>query len=391
MSGPFSQSARATTSPHLQPRLSSSALAQNLHDSVPGRPIGSAAFRMSKRGVLLVNLGSPDSPSVPDVRRYLREFLMDGRVLDAPWPIRFAVVHFAILPRRPHESAEAYHKIWTPEGSPLIVTSRRVQQVLQARLPVPVELAMRYQNPSIPAAVRGLAARGVEECLLIPLFPHYAMSSYETAVVRVQEEVARRAPRMRLVVQPPYFEQPDYIAALVESAAPHLQGEWDHLLFSFHGIPERHLRKSDPTGAHCLRVPDCCHTPSPAHARCYRAQCLRTVAAFARVAALPANRYSVSFQSRLGRDPWLKPYTDQELERLARAGVKRLLVICPAFVSDCLETLEEIRLRGGETFRTAGGETLTQIPCLNEHPRWVAALEGMIRRFLDGRPDAVTT
>lgn len=342
---------------------------------------------MTRPGVLLVNLGSPDSPSVPDVRRYLREFLMDPRVLDAPWPVRWAVVHLSILPRRPHESAEAYRKIWTAEGSPLIVTSRRVQQALQARVPVPVELAMRYQNPSIPEAVRRLAQQGVEDCLLIPLFPHFAMSSYETAVVRVEREVARQAPQMRLTVQPPYFEDPDYVAALVESARPYLQDAWDHLLFSFHGIPERHLHKSDPTGAHCLRVPNCCDEPGLALSRCYRAQCLRTVAAFARAAALPEGRWSVAFQSRLGRDPWLRPYTDQELTRLAQAGVRRLLVLCPAFVSDCLETLEEIRLRGAETFRAAGGEVLVQIPCLNEHPRWLATLESWIRRFLDSRTD----
>lgn len=338
---------------------------------------------MTRPGVLLVNLGSPATPSVPDVRRYLREFLMDGRVLDAPWPVRFAVVHLSILPRRPRASAEAYRKIWTPEGSPLIVTSRRVQQALQSRLPVPVELAMRYQHPSIPDAVRRLVQQGVDHCLLIPQFPHYAMSSYETAVVRVERELARQAPRMRLTVQPPYFEDPDYIAALVESARPYLAGDWDHLLFSFHGIPERHLRKSDPTGAHCLRVPDCCAEPGLALPRCYRAQCLRTVTAFVRAAGLPADRWSVAFQSRLGREPWLQPYTDQELIRLARAGVRRLLVLCPAFVSDCLETLEEIRLRGAETFRAAGGEALIQIPCLNEHPRWLATLEGMIRRLLD--------
>jgi ferrochelatase len=212
------------------------------------------------------------------------------------------------------------------------------------------------------------------------------MSSYETAVVRVQREVARQAPQMRLTVQAPYFEDPDYIAALVESAQPYLQAPWDHLLFSFHGIPERHLHKSDPTGAHCLRVPNCCDEPGLALPRCYRAQCLRTVAAFARAAALPPGRWSVAFQSRLGRDPWLQPYTDQELTRLAQAGVRRLRVICPAFVSDCLETLEEIRLRGAETFRAAGGKEFIQIPCLNEHPRWLAALEGWIRRFLDGRP-----
>lgn len=340
---------------------------------------------MSKQGVLLVNLGSPDSPAVSDVRRYLREFLMDGRVLDTPWPIRFAVVHLAILPRRPRQSAEAYEKIWTSEGSPLVVTSRNVQRALQARLPVPVELAMRYQNPSIPKAVSALAASGVEECLLIPLFPHYAMSSFETAVERVKEEAARQIPRLRIEVQPPYYNHPDYLAALVESAQPYLSGAWDHLLFSFHGIPERHLRKSDPTGSHCLRTPDCCNTPSPAHARCYRAQCFRTVQEFARLAALPPDKYSVAFQSRLGRDPWLKPYTDFELERLARDGIRQLLVICPAFVSDCLETLEEIRLRGQESFKAAGGQSLIQIPCLNEHPRWIQAVENMIRAFVAQR------
>lgn len=337
---------------------------------------------MSKPGVLLVNLGSPDSPSVPDVRRYLREFLMDGRVLDKPWPIRFAVVNLFILPSRPKQSAEAYHQIWTAEGSPLVVTSRRVQAALGERVPVEVELAMRYQNPSIPAALASLASKGVARLLLIPLFPHFAMSSYETAVERVREVIQQRHPAMQLVVQPPYYADPGYLEALVASARPHLDRGFDHLLFSFHGIPERHLRRSDPTRRHCLHAPDCCEVASPAHATCYRAQCLRTVAGFVARTNLAPNRYSVAFQSRLGRDPWLTPYTDQELERLGKAGVKRLLVICPAFVSDCLETLEEIGLRGRETFLHAGGAEYGQIPCLNDHPLWIAALEGMVTRFL---------
>ena len=300
---------------------------------------------MSK-GVLLVNLGSPDSTSVPDVRKYLREFLMDGRVLDAPWPIRFCVVHFTILPSRPKESAHAYEKIWTPEGSPLVVTSRRVQKKLQARVNVPVELAMRYQNPSIESAIRKLNDAQVDDLFLIPLFPHYAMSSYESAVVRVREVAAQIAPRMKVTVQPPYFDAPDYIAALAASAEPALSTGYDHLLFSFHGIPERHLRKSDPTHCHCLAKENCCEVPSPAHATCYRAQCFKTVAAFVAKAGVPADKYSISFQSRLGKDPWLKPYTDFELVEFPKRGIKKILVICPAFVSDCLETIEEIGMRG---------------------------------------------
>ncbi|HEY5297712.1 MAG TPA: ferrochelatase [Verrucomicrobiae bacterium] len=336
---------------------------------------------MSK-GILLVNLGSPDSTSVGDVRGYLREFLMDRRVLDAPWPVRFCVVNFAILPSRPQESAHAYEKIWIREGSPLVVTSRNVQKKLQERVSIPVELAMRYQNPSIESAIEKLRDAKVNELFLIPLFPHYAMSSYESAVERVKKVARQLAPEMKIEVQPPYFDSPDYISALVAAAKDHLESGYDHLLFSFHGVPERHLRKSDPTGCHCLKVENCCEVPSPAHATCYRAQCFKTVAAFVKLAGVPAEKFSVSFQSRLGRDPWLKPYTDLELAEFPKRGIKKLLVICPAFVSDCLETLEEINLRGRETFLAAGGKEFAQIPCMNEHPLWISALEKMARRFL---------
>ena len=251
------------------------------------------------RGVLLVNLGSPDSTSVGDVRRYLNEFLMDGRVIDTPWPLRRFIVGM-ILINRPKESAHAYEKIWTKDGSPLVVTSRRVREKLQERVTVPVELAMRYQNPSIESAIQKLAAQKIDDVLLIPLFPHYAMSSYETAVVRVQKVARKLAPQMKITVQPPYFDSPDYIAALVASAKDYLETGYDHLLFSFHGIPERHLRKSDPTHCHCLTKENCCEVPSPAHATCYRAQCFKTVAAFVKLAGIPSEKFSVSFQSRLG-------------------------------------------------------------------------------------------
>src|SRR6185503_432028 len=271
---------------------------------------------MNSSGVLLVNLGSPDSPAVSDVRRYLREFLMDGRVLDAPWPVRFGIVNFAILPKRPHESAHAYQSVWTDEGSPLVVTSRRVQAALQKRLNIPVELAMRYQNPSIDSAVEKLAAQDIDELLLIPLFPHYAMSSYETAVERVKSAIQKIAPGMRLHVQAPYYNLPDYIDALVASAKPYLHNlglldlpdpapakpefhaGYDHLLFSYHGLPERHMRKADTTGCHCLKAANCCETPSPAHATCYRAQCFQTTKAFVAKAGIPPGEYSIAFQSR---------------------------------------------------------------------------------------------
>ena len=335
---------------------------------------------MSK-GILLVNLGSPDSPTVPDVRRYLNEFLMDGRVIDTPWLARRFVVGM-ILIKRPKESAHAYDKIWTKDGSPLVVTSKNVHAALQKRISAPIELAMRYQNPSIESAVKKLAGRGVDDVLLIPLFPHYAMSSFETAVVRVQEVAAKIAPGMKITVQPPYYDATDFIAALVASASDFLKKDYDHLLFSYHGIPERHLRKSDPTGCHCLQSANCCETPSPAHATCYRAQCFATTAAFVKLAGVPKEKYSVSFQSRLGKDPWLKPYTDYELVRLAQEGKKKMLVICPAFVSDCLETIEEIGMRGCEDFMKASGKEFTRIPCMNEHPLWITALENMARKFL---------
>jgi ferrochelatase len=258
---------------------------------------------MSK-GILLVNLGSPNSPSVPDVRRYLNEFLMDGRVIDVAWPLRRLLVGL-ILINRPKESGHAYEKIWTKDGSPLVVTSKHLQAALQKRVAAPIELGMRYQNPSIESAVKNLAGKGVNDVLLIPLFPHYAMSSFETAVVRVRELATKFAPQMKVTVQPPYYNAPDFIAALVASAADFLKQDYDHLLFSYHGIPERHLRKSDPTGCHCLKVENCCEVASEAHAVCYRAQCFATTAAFVKLAGVPKEKYSVSFQSRLGRDPWL--------------------------------------------------------------------------------------
>lgn len=268
-----------------------------------------------------------------------------------------------------------------------MLTSKKVQRALAERTGATVELAMRYRNPSIPDAVAKLRDEGVEELLLIPLFPHFAMSSYETAVVRVREVAAQMAPAMEVKVVAPYYDHPDYIRAMVANAADYLKMDYDHVLFSFHGIPERHLHKSDPTGRHCLVSRDCCLGECPVVGTCYRSQCFKTAEAFATLASIPGDKYTVAFQSRLGRDPWLKPYTDAVLKNL---GVKKLLVICPSFVSDCLETLEEIGLRGRETFLAAGGTDFHLVPCLNEHPLWLEFLEKLTREFL-GKPQYQTT
>lgn len=310
---------------------------------------------MSTRGIVLVNLGSPDSPSVTDVRHYLRQFLMDERVIDSPYWVRKFVVECMILPFRPRKSAQAYQKIWTPEGSPLVVISRRVQQLLQAGLPFPVALGMRYGNPSIESAIRELLDAGVDRIFLLPLYPHYAKSSTETVVVEVHRVLRALNARALLEVQPPFYNDTLYIDALTESARPYLDRGYDHLLFSYHGLPERHLQ-------------------NVTHETDYRYQVYETTRLFVEKMKIPKDKYSVSFQSRLGRDPWIKPYTDFEIPKLAAQGVRRLALISPAFVSDCLETLEELGMRARDQFLAAGGEAFQLIPCMNDHPRWIETL-----------------
>ena len=338
---------------------------------------------MPKRAVLLINLGSPDSTSVPDVRRYLREFLGDERVLDMPAALRWLLLEGIILRIRSKKSAHAYGQVWTAEGSPLLVIARSIRQKLGEALgsQLPVYLAMRYGNPSVGSVVAQMGADGIEDVLLFPQYPHYAMSSWETVVVKVLAE-AGRVPGLRIATVQPFFADPDYIEALHTASATHLAQPHDHLLYSYHGLPARHMRKADSSRAHCLIAPDCCITASPAHATCYRAQCLATTRALTARAGIAAARHSVSFQSRLAGEPWLQPYTDHELARLPAAGVKRLLVICPAFTSDCLETLEEIQQQGRDTFLGAGGESFTQIPCLNDHPAYVDFLARRADRWL---------
>lgn len=331
-----------------------------------------------KRGIVLMNLGSPDSTSVKDVRKYLNEFLMDKRVIDMAWLSRLLLVRGIIVPLRAPRSAKAYASIWTKEGSPLIVISKQLELALQALVEEPVTIAMRYGDPSPRQAYDELLRRepGLDEVLLVPLYPHYAMSSYETAVAYAKEQHEEGGYRFRLSVLPPYYNEPSYLDALSASIEPYLAREYDQIIFSFHGIPERHVKLADPTGHHCLSSADCCSIESPAHATCYRHQCIITMQEVAARLKIPAGKFSFAFQSRLGRDEWLKPYTVKRLAALPAEGVEKLLVVCPAFVSDCLETLEEMAEEGKEVFLHAGGKEFTLIPCMNIHPKWIAVLKG---------------
>lgn len=327
---------------------------------------------VTTRGILLVNLGSPDSTRVPDVRRYLGEFLMDRHVIDSPWPIRRLIVSGFILPFRPRRTAEAYRSIWTAEGSPLLVHSRALAEALARKVEAPVELAMRYGRPDIDSAVSRLLATGVEEILLIPLYPHHADSTRRTTIERVRQRLGGEHARLRVL--PPFYGDSDYLDVLTRLVRTHLPGDCQRLLFSFHGLPERHLRKADPTHSHCLARSDCCEVPSVAHQSCYRHQAFVTARAVAARLGLEASQWQVSFQSRLGRLPWLSPYTDQVLDSLPGQGITRLTVVCPAFVADNLETLEEIGLAGRARFLDAGGESFTLVPCLNDDDEWVDVL-----------------
>ena len=343
-----------------------------------------ASSNKKKRGILLVNLGSPEAPTVPAVRRYLNEFLMDPEVIDLPWPVRRLLVSCFILPTRPKASAEAYNSIWRKgeqPGSPLLHHSEAFASALRQSLTesgepaMPVALAMRYGQPDIAQGMTEL--QNCDEVFLIAAYPHHADSTRTTTINAAQKALGAH---QQLTVMPPFYESPDYIGALASSIRQTLPDGFDHLLFSYHGLPERHLTKADPTNAHCLQTPNCCEattdTAQAAHATCYRHQVYATTQAVCDVLGIKGNKRSVSFQSRLGRTPWLTPYTDKVLAELPGKGVKHLAVVCPAFVADNLETLEEMGIQGRETFLNAGGESFTLVPCMNAHPEWVGAVAG---------------
>jgi ferrochelatase len=333
-------------------------------------------------GLLLMNLGTPDEPTTPAVRRYLREFLGDPRVLDINPIGRAALLHLVVLPRRPKRSAEAYRAIWHPErGSPLLYHSQDLAAGVAEKLGDGwrVELAMRYGNPSVEDALLALERAAVDRVVVLPLFPQYASSSTGTAIARVMELAASRWNVPPLDFIPPFYDDPGFLTAFERVAAPVLAAlQPDHVLFSYHGLPVRQIVKTDTAGNHCFQSPTCCETLANPH--CYRAQCFATTRGLAARLAVPAERYTVCFQSRLGRTPWIEPFTDVELDRLAKAGNRKLAVLCPAFVADCLETLEEIGIRAREQWKEAGGEELVLVPSLNATPAWIDAVCAMAER-----------
>jgi len=327
------------------------------------------------KGVLLVNLGSPESPDPKDVKVYLDEFLMDERVIDLPSFLRTILVRGIILNTRPKRSAKAYKKIWWEEGSPLIVLSKRLLKKMEDKVQVPLALGMRYGKPSIKQGLEELNDKGVTEVLLVPLYPQFAMATTETILVLAESLRKEHFPEMQFTTLPSFYNHPDYVRVLSESIQESLQGkEWEHLLFSYHGVPERHIRKSDITKSHCKIDGSCCQTASPAHQYCYRHQCYETTRLVAEYLELKQDAFTTTFQSRLGLDPWLQPYTDKTVAKMARSGTKKMAIVTPAFVSDCLETLEEIGMEAVEDFEEKGGEHLHVIPCINDREDWVKVM-----------------
>lgn len=332
------------------------------------------------KGVLLVNLGSPDSTETKDVKSYLKEFLMDGRVIDLPKWFRTFLVKGIILNTRPKKSAKAYRKIWWKDGSPLIVLTERLQEKIQKKVSIPVSIAMRYRNPSIHFGLEKLAKKGVNEVLLVPLYPQFAMATTETILVLAEEIRAKYFPEMKFTSLPSFYNHPDYVRVLANSIQEFLKGkDWEHLLFSYHGVPNRHIRKSDITKSHCKMNEKCCFEDSPAHKYCYRHQCEKTTQNVAKYLDLTEGTFSTTFQSRVSiLGSWLRPYTDKTVEAFAKNGTKELAIATPAFVSDCLETLEEIGMEAAEDFEDKGGEKLHVIPCINDRDDWVNVMSRWI-------------
>ena len=327
---------------------------------------------MNTHPTLIINLGSPNDPTPQKVKDYLDEFLMDEYVIDFPYFLRWLLVKGIILNTRPKKSAEAYSEIWTSEGSPLVVYTQKVLNKLNESCSSPVYMAMRYGQPAIQHQIQSIVNEhpNAQRLFVIPLYPQYAMSTTKTVIEKVKQSIQTVAPHLAIDMLPPFFDNMDYLTIMNQSMKPFLEKDYDHLIFSFHGLPERHLKKTDPTQSHCLKVENCCKVKNEAHDTCYRHQCVVVAENIIEYFNIPSDKATIAFQSRLGFDPWLTPATSDIVNKLAKQGLKKVLVACPAFVSDCLETLEEIGMGLKEEFEENGGGELSLIPCLNDSDSW---------------------
>jgi protoporphyrin/coproporphyrin ferrochelatase len=333
-------------------------------------------------GVLLVNLGTPDSPSIPDVRKYLREFLMDGRVIDIPFVGRWALVNLIIAPFRAPKSAKTYQDLWEERGSPLKFYGQDAEQMLQERLGSRylVKLAMRYQSPSIETGLTHFRDLGLRQIVVVPFFPQYASATTGSVFEKVMDIVSgwQTIPEVRFTNT--FFDHPKFIEHFTLAAQRYMaEHEFDHYLFSYHGVPERQIRKGDHTGKTC-QFGSCCDTLTPNNRLCYRAQCFETTRQLAHSLGLAEGRYSTAFQSRLGRDPWLQPYTEDTIIKLAKGGKQNVLAFSPAFVADCLETTIEVGEEYKEVFEKNGGKHWQLVESLNNSTSWIDLLEDLVRK-----------
>ena len=335
-----------------------------------------------KPGILLMNTGSPDSPSLPDTRRYLKQFLSDPRVIDAPSLVRWLLVNVRIVPFRSKYSAEAYQSIWTDDGSPLIVHSGVFCDQLSLKNPkLLFEIGMAYGKPSIMDGARELLSRGATRLILVPMFPHYASATVGSVLEFAYSRLSELPNVPPIDVLPPFYDADEFLETWAQIARPQLDTfEPDHLVLSYHGLPERQIRKCDPTGRHCLASEDCCEHYKEHNPSCYKAHCLATTKGLVDRLGLEKSQYTVAFQSKLGRDPWLSPTTVSTLDELGQKGVKKVAVLCPSFVADCIETIEEIGIQGKESFVNNGGEALHVVSSLNSEPQWVNAFSTLLNR-----------
>ena len=342
---------------------------------------------MIKKGILLINLGTPDSPETPDVRKYLNEFLTDARVIDIPWVLRQILVRGIISPFRAPKSGKTYKAIWTKQGSPLLLHSLALRDKVAEKMDDSYEvvLAMRYQTPSLTAALNQLKAAKVSEITILPLYPHYATSSTGSTMEKVFEILKdwEIIPSIKIIRE--FYQHPSFIAAWKERIQPFLNKEYDCYLFSYHGVPQRHIRKTDclcskqAKGQECFQTGNPCLAIQQGNHECYRAQCFATTELIVKALDLPKDKVKTTFQSRLGNDPWVQPYTEPAIVELAKSGAKNILAMSPAFVADCLETVYEIAEEYQEVFVEEGGEKITLVPSLNALPRWVDAVVELVK------------